>query len=78
MENILVKFGHRIRELRTDANLSQEELAARSGLDRTFISHVERGSRSITIQSVEKISKGLGLEIKDLFDFSEESNEQIE
>lgn len=60
--SIAKKLGARIQKLRTDRGLSQEELAFEAGLHRTYISHVERGSRNITVQGLCKIAKGLGLE----------------
>lgn len=48
---------------RKNANLSQEELAHRSGLDRTYISGIERGVRNITLNSLERVVKGLGVEM---------------
>lgn len=60
--NIAKKLGARIQKLRTDRGLSQEELAFDADLHRTYISHVERGSRNITIIGLCKIAKGLKME----------------
>lgn len=57
--NLLV--SQTIRRLRNDMSISQEELADRSGLDRTYISAVERGRRNITIGSLSRIVVSLGL-----------------
>ena len=57
--NIAKKLGARIQKLRQEKGLSQEELAFESGLHRTYISHVERGSRNITVVGLCKIAKGL-------------------
>ncbi len=65
LRNSIVK---KIKELRLQGNMSQEDLAEISGLDRTYISSVERESRNITIDSLEKIIKGLGVTIKDFFE----------
>jgi len=60
--SIAKKLGARIQKLRTDRGLSQEDLAFESGLHRTYISHVERGSRNITVLGLCKIAKGLDME----------------
>lgn len=52
-------FGQVVRSRRVDLGLSQEELGARCGLDRTYISGIERGRRNPTIQTIWKIAQGL-------------------
>lgn len=69
MDKIEVRFGHRIKELRVKQRISQEELAFRCGLSKNYISDVERGTRNISLKSIEKISKGFSVNIKELFDF---------
>ena len=69
MDKIEVRFGHRIKELRVKQGISQEELAFRCGLSKKYISDVERGTRNISLKSIEKISKGFSVNIKELFDF---------
>ena len=61
--------GNRIRQLRKERKLTQDDLADLSLLDRTYITSVERGHRNISIVNLEKISKALNIEIKELFDF---------
>ena len=51
--------GNRIRELRSNAGLSQEKLALAANLDRTYIASVENGKRNISIINLEKIIKAL-------------------
>ncbi len=51
-----------IRRIRTEKNFSQEELALKSGLDRTYISGVERGVRNITLKSLSKILIALDID----------------
>lgn len=48
---------------RKNANISQEDLAHRSGLDRTYISGIERGVRNITLNSLERVVNGLEIEM---------------
>ncbi|WP_439505213.1 helix-turn-helix domain-containing protein [Sediminibacterium sp.] len=64
----LVKIGNRIRELRIEADLSQEKLAFESELDRTYIGSVERGERNISIINLRKISNALKTETSKLCD----------
>jgi transcriptional regulator with XRE-family HTH domain len=63
----LEKFTKKLRQLREGAGISQEELAARAGLDRSYISLVERGRRSPTVNTLAKIAAVLSVEIKDFF-----------
>lgn len=60
---ICIRFGDRVRQLRTDAELSQEELAQRSGLHPTYISQVERGRRNPTLESMASIARGLSVDL---------------
>jgi transcriptional regulator with XRE-family HTH domain len=66
-QNIKVVFGKRIRELRRAKGLSQEELALKAGLDRTYISDVERGMRNISLENIERLAQALELQIQELF-----------
>lgn len=65
--DILSLFGQRVRAVRKEKSLSQEALADRSELDRTYIGGVERGERNISLVNIEKIAIALEIEIKDLF-----------
>lgn len=60
--------GKRIQDLRKSKALSQEKLALSAGIDRTYLAGIESGKRNATILSLEKISKALGVELKDFFD----------
>lgn len=60
-------FGERVRLLRAAAGLSQEELAERSSLHRTYISSVERGRRNISLANIYSIADALGIDIRELF-----------
>ena len=64
---ILVLFGEVIREIRKEKKLSQEELANKSGLHRTYIGMVERGEKNISLKNISKLSKGLELPIPEKF-----------
>jgi len=69
-ENINILFGKRVKECRTNLGISQEELGYMTGLHRTYIGHIERAEKNITLKNIEKIAKSLNIDIKDLFDFS--------
>ncbi|XVJ96745.1 helix-turn-helix domain-containing protein (plasmid) [Burkholderia vietnamiensis] len=56
-----------LRRLRAERGWSQEELAARCALDRSFLAHVERGARNISIDNIEKLAHALDVKIADLF-----------
>ena len=62
-----IQFGARIAELRKQRNISQEELAERCGVHRTYIGSIERGEKSPTLNTIEKFAKGLDVEIVDFF-----------
>lgn len=64
---ILKKFGERVRQLRKQKDISQEELAHRADLHRTYIGMIERAEKNITLLNIEKIADALEVRIKDLF-----------
>lgn len=66
---ILKKFGQMVRSERLKQNLSQEGLAAKAGVHRTYIGMIERAEKNITLLNIEKISKALGISISKLLDF---------
>ena len=61
--------GNRIKEYRNNMGISQESLAHEAGLDRTYITSVERGKRNISIVNLEKITKALNIKLSEFFDF---------
>lgn len=65
--DLVRKFGERIKHLRISISMSQEELSFRSGLHRNYISDVERGRRNISLKALDKLAKGLGIALRDLF-----------
>lgn len=54
-------FAHRVRQRRIELRLSQEQLAELSGLDRTYISGIERGVRNPTLSTAERLAQALGV-----------------
>jgi transcriptional regulator with XRE-family HTH domain len=63
---ILLKFGDRVRELRKAKGLSQEAFASICGLDRTYISGIERGVRNISLLNIQLIAKALDISLANL------------
>ena len=61
-------FAHNLRLLRRIKDISQEALALDAGLNRTYISDVERGSRNISIDNMESLAQALDVPLKDLLD----------
>jgi DNA-binding XRE family transcriptional regulator len=61
------RFGQRLRELRRQRNLTQLQMAKKFGIDRSFISDVERGRKSISLGLLEVIALGLRVSLSDLF-----------
>lgn len=64
--NLNESLARNLRELRRASGLSQEALAARCGLHRTYIGAVERGERNITLRTLEKIATALNVDPLDL------------
>ena len=59
-------FSRNLKEIRKRRNLSQEELAALSGLHRTYVGSVERGERNISIDNMECLADALNIKIEEL------------
>ncbi len=66
MEDVKIKFGQRVRELRLSEGYSQEKLAELSDLDRTYIPGIESGKRNVSIVVVAKIAKAFQISISEL------------
>src|SRR5258707_15409982 len=64
---VIVQFGTAVKSRRHALGISQEELAGRAGLHRTYISDIERGARNISIESIEKLARALESSISTLF-----------
>ncbi len=63
----LQKFGDKVREERHKLCLSQEELASRAGVHRTYIGMIERAEKNITLENIEKIASALKITLPDIF-----------
>ena len=60
-KDILIKFGKKVRAERAKLGLSQEELAARAKVHRTYIGMIERAEKNITLTNINKIADALNL-----------------
>ena len=61
------RFGFAIKQRRQELGISQEVLAERAGLHRTYIGDIERGARNLSLENIEKIARALQISISDLF-----------
>lgn len=67
--DVLIKFGERVRDLRKERGLSQEQLAFKADLHRTYIGMIERAEKNITLINIEKIATALEINFNDLMNF---------
>ncbi|PHS23064.1 MAG: transcriptional regulator [Robiginitomaculum sp.] len=78
MKNINVSIGIAISTLRHNAHLSQEELADKAGVHRTYISQIERAKKSPTINVLIRISKALNTSASKILEHIEKENDNIQ
>jgi transcriptional regulator with XRE-family HTH domain len=67
MDDIRKRFGDRVRALRNDRGWSQEALADRAGLHRTYIGSVERAEQNVSLVNIERLAATLGVSLAELF-----------
>jgi transcriptional regulator with XRE-family HTH domain len=60
-------FGDAVRRLRKDLEPSQEKFAARAGISRTYMSEIERGVTNLSLDTIDRVAKALGLTLAQLF-----------
>ena len=66
-KQILIDFGNRVKKERMKLGWSQEELAERAGVHRTYIGMIERAEKNITLTNIEKIAKSIGIPVDKIF-----------
>lgn len=66
-QDIRERFGFAIKVRREELELTQEDLAEKAGIHRTYLSDIERGSRNVSIINVERIAEALELAMSELF-----------
>jgi transcriptional regulator with XRE-family HTH domain len=74
---MIKRFGDTVRKLRLELGISQEELAERADLHRTYIAGIERGGRNITLRSAEKIARALKVSVSYLLAQAEGGGESV-
>ncbi|HEV7280421.1 MAG TPA: helix-turn-helix transcriptional regulator [Pirellulaceae bacterium] len=65
-DDILKRFGQRVRELRAAKGWSQESFAHEVGLDRTYLGGIERGERNLALRNIERLAETLGVSLSEL------------
>jgi CheY-like chemotaxis protein/DNA-binding XRE family transcriptional regulator len=71
-KEINLRFGTRVKRLRNDLGISQEDLAELAELDRTYIGHVERGARNVSLSTIDKLARALKVSTASLLSEPEE------
>ena len=66
---LLKEFGNRIRQLRTQEKLNQEQLSFKTGFHRTYIGMIERGERNISLTNMAVFAKAFNLTLDELLKF---------
>ena len=74
--HLIEEFGKRIRQLRTERGLSQEQLAELTGFHRTYIGMVERGERNISLSNIGVFAATFKMSVSQLFDFNHKRGER--
>lgn len=64
----LIAFGHKVRAIRKAKGLSQESLADLSGIDRSYMGHIERGQKNVTLLKIYQIADALNVSVSKFFD----------
>ena len=70
--DIRERFGFAVKVRREELNLTQEDLADRAGIHRTYLSDVERGGRNLSLINIERLAAALALRISELFQLVEQ------
>ena len=66
-DHILMRYGQAVRKIRLQQGLSQEELAGRCGLHRTYISDIELGMRNVSLENIARIASSLHKTLPEFF-----------
>ncbi|MGZ3182938.1 MAG: helix-turn-helix domain-containing protein [Telluria sp.] len=68
METLRQQFGNRVRQLRRNLGVSQEDFADSCGFARSYMSRIERGTSNLSLDGIERLAAALGITVGDLFD----------
>jgi len=66
-KNIYLQVGSRVKEVREQLGMTQEKLAFKSGIHPSFLSHIERGTKKASLETIEKLASALGVPTQNLF-----------
>ena len=69
--DVTEKIGNRITQLRKAKKLSQQKFSYEADIERTFLTHIEKGRKNISVGTLERILSALGISFKDFFDSKE-------
>ena len=69
MDEISIKIGNRIKQIRQRKDISQEELALAANLNKAFVGQIERGQKNATIKTIEKVCFALDVTLHEFFSF---------
>lgn len=69
--DLKIKVGNRITELRKVKKLSQQKFSYAADMERTYLTHIEKGRKNISLNTLEKITEALDISIKDFFNTQE-------
>lgn len=70
--DILASVGGRIQKIREEKGITQDQLGEKAGINAKYVSAIERGQKNLTVLTLQKIAKGLGVEIFELLIFPAE------
>src|SRR5437762_9867512 len=65
--DIRERFGFAVKMRREELNLTQEDLAHKAGIHRTYLSDIERGSRNVALINIERLAAALSMSLSELF-----------
>lgn len=65
--DVLRTFGERVRKLRKEVDMSQEELGFQAGLHRTYVGSIERGEQNVSLRNIKRIAEALKISLSELF-----------
>jgi len=75
MADIAELFGRRVRALRRKQDLTQQQLGERAGVNYKYVGSIERGNENPSLKVIERLAKGLGVEMVDLFEVEHEERD---
>jgi transcriptional regulator with XRE-family HTH domain len=69
--DIKLLVGHRIKEIRSQKSMSQEDVANTADMERSFVTHIESGRRNISVDTLQRLLDALDVSFKDFFSSDE-------